>query len=39
MCCFQHVDKGAVCPVEIPVPGHRRGAQVAVDPGALVIGL
>jgi hypothetical protein len=39
MYCFQHADKGAVRPAEIPVPGRRGGAQVAVDPGAPVIGL
>jgi hypothetical protein len=36
---FQHVDKGAVRLAEIPVLGRRRGAQIAVDPGAPVIGL
>jgi hypothetical protein len=39
MHCFQHADKGAVRPTEIPVPGHCGGALVAVDPGAPVIGL
>ena len=39
MYCFQHVDKGAVRLAKIPVPGRRRGAPVAVDPGAPVIGL
>jgi hypothetical protein len=39
MYCFQHADKGAVRPAKIPIPGRRGGAQVAVDPGALVIGL
>jgi hypothetical protein len=39
MYCFQHADKGAVRPTEIPIPGRRGGAQVAVDPRAPVIGL
>jgi hypothetical protein len=32
MYCFQHADKGAVCPDDIPVLGHRRGILVAADP-------
>jgi hypothetical protein len=39
MYCFQHADKGAVRPNEIPIPGRRGGAQVAVDLGVPVIGL
>jgi hypothetical protein len=39
MYCFQHADKGAVRPTEILVPGRCEVAQVAVDPGAPVIGL
>jgi hypothetical protein len=39
MYCFQHADKGAVHPAEIPIPGRRGGAQVAVDLGVPVIGL
>jgi hypothetical protein len=39
MYCFQHVDKGAVRPTDIPVPGRRRGAQVAADPTVLAVGL
>jgi hypothetical protein len=39
MFCFQHVDKGAVCPVDIPIPGRRGGAPVAADPVVPVMGL
>jgi hypothetical protein len=39
MFCFQHADKGAVRPVDIPVPGHRGGAPVAADPVVPVMGL
>ena len=39
MYCFQHANKGVVHLAEIPIPGRRGGAQVAVDPGAPVIGL
>jgi hypothetical protein len=39
MYCFQHADKGAVRPNDIPIIGRRGGALVAVDPWALVIGL
>jgi hypothetical protein len=31
MFCFQHADKGAVRPADIPVPGRRGGAPVAAD--------
>jgi hypothetical protein len=39
MFCFQHADKGAVRPVDIPVPGHRGGTPVAADPVVPVMGL
>jgi hypothetical protein len=39
MYCFQHADKGAVRPAEIPIPRRRGGALVAADPGAPLIGL
>ena len=39
MFCFQHVDKGAVHPVDIPVPGHRGGTPAVADPVVLVAGL
>jgi hypothetical protein len=39
MYCFQHVDKGAVRLNKIPIPGRRRGAPIAVDPRAPMIGL
>jgi hypothetical protein len=39
MYCFQHADKGAVRPTDIPIPGRRGGAPVAADPGVPVIGL
>jgi hypothetical protein len=39
MYCFQHADKGEMCPTEIPILGCRGGAQVAIDPRVPVIGL
>jgi hypothetical protein len=39
MFCFQHADKGAVRPADIPVPGRRGGAPVAADPAVPVVGL
>jgi hypothetical protein len=39
MFCFQHAGKGAVRPVDIPVPGHRGGTPTAVDPVVPVVGL
>jgi hypothetical protein len=39
MFCFQHADKGAVHPMDIPVPGHRGGAPVIADPAVPVVGL
>jgi hypothetical protein len=36
---FQHADKGAVRPVDIPVPGHRGDAPVAADPTVPMVGL
>jgi hypothetical protein len=39
MYCFQHADKGAVCPADIPIPGRRGGAPVVADPGVPLIGL
>ena len=39
MFCFQHADKGAVRPVDIPVPGRRGGTPVTADPTVLVVGL
>jgi hypothetical protein len=36
---FQHVDKGAVRPIDILVPGRHRGIPVAADPTVPVIGL
>jgi hypothetical protein len=39
MYCFQHADKGAVRPAEIPIPGCHGGALVVADPGVPVIGL
>ena len=39
MYCFRCADKGEMHPTDIPIPGHRGGAPVVADPGALVIGL
>jgi hypothetical protein len=39
MYCFQHVDKGAVRPVDIPIPGCCGGIPVAADLVVPVIGL
>jgi hypothetical protein len=39
MSCFQCADKGAVRPVDIPVPGRRGGARVVADPAVPVAGL
>jgi hypothetical protein len=39
MFCFQYADKGAVHPVDIPLPGCRGGTPVAADPVVLVMGL
>jgi hypothetical protein len=39
MYCFQHADKGAVRPVDIPIPGRRGGVPVAADLVVPVIGL
>jgi hypothetical protein len=39
MFCFQHADKGAVRPADIPVPGRRGGAPVVADPAVPVVGL
>ena len=39
MFCFQHEDKGAVHPADIPVPGHHGGTPVAADPVVPVVGL
>ena len=39
MSCLQHADKGAVRPVDLPVPGCRGGAPVVADPAVLVAGL
>jgi hypothetical protein len=39
MFCFQHADKGAVRPADIPVPGCRGGTPVVADPAVLVVGL
>jgi hypothetical protein len=39
MFCFQHADKGAVRPVDIPVPGCRGGTPFAAYPAILVVGL
>jgi hypothetical protein len=39
MFCFQHADKGAVRPADIPVPGRRGGAPVAADPAVPAVGL
>ena len=39
MFCFQHADKGAVHPGDVPVPGHRGGIPVAADPVVPTIGL
>jgi hypothetical protein len=39
MYCLQHEDKGAVCPVDISIPGHREGAPVVADPRVPMIGL
>jgi hypothetical protein len=39
MFCFQHADKGAVHPADIPVPGRRGGVPVAVDPAVPLVGL
>jgi hypothetical protein len=38
MYCFQRADKGAVRPADIPVPGHRGGALVAVDTTVPAVG-
>jgi hypothetical protein len=39
MCCFQHAEKGAVRPTDIPIPGCRGGSLVVADLGVSVIGL
>ena len=39
MFCFQHADKGAVRPADIPVPGCRGSAPVVANPGVPVLGL
>ena len=39
MYCFQHADKGAVHPADIPVPGHRGGVPIVVDPVVPAVGL
>jgi hypothetical protein len=39
MYCFQHEDKGAVHPADIPVPGHRKGASIATDLKVPTVGL
>ena len=39
MFCLQRPDKGVVRPVDIPVPSHRGGAPVVVDPAVPVVGL
>jgi hypothetical protein len=39
MYCFQHADKGAVHPTDIPVPGHHRGIPVVADPVVPAVGL
>ena len=39
MFCFQHADKGAVCPTDIPIPGRRGGAPVVADLAVPVVGL
>jgi hypothetical protein len=39
MYCFQHEDKGAVLPIDIPIPGFHGGALVVEDLGVPVIGL
>jgi hypothetical protein len=39
MFCFQCADKGAVRPVDLPVPGRRGGAPAAADPMVPVVGL
>jgi hypothetical protein len=36
---FQHADKGAVHPTDIPIPRRRGGVPVAADPVVPVIGL
>jgi hypothetical protein len=39
MYCFQHADKGAVRPADIPVPGRRGGIPVVADPVVPAVGL
>jgi hypothetical protein len=39
MYCFQHADKGAVRPTDIPVPGCHGGILVAADPAVPAVGL
>jgi hypothetical protein len=39
MYCFQHADKGAVCPTDIPVPGCSGGISVTADLAVPVVGL
>jgi hypothetical protein len=39
MYCFQHADKGVVCPTNIPIPRHRGGTLVVADLRVPVIGL
>ena len=39
MFCLQCVDKGAVRPTDIPVPGRRGGAPVVADRAVPVAGL
>ena len=39
MYCFEHADKGAVHPTDIPVPGRRGGVLVTADPVVPAVGL
>jgi hypothetical protein len=39
MSCLQCADRGAVHPVDIPVPGRHGGAPVVADPAVPVAGL
>jgi hypothetical protein len=39
MSCLQCADRGAVRPMDIPVPGRRGGAPVIADPAVPVAGL
>jgi hypothetical protein len=39
MYCFQHADKGAMCPANVLEPGRCGGISVVADPAVPVMGL